>query len=112
MTATPNISLDKSFSCTDEKKRPALVTQHKKKLARCRCLLKMRTLGDVLCRACHSLELSSRPDGLVVHRARKGEAVGHTEDIDVIVVAVRVLGWLTKRGGREGRRALQRKQEG
>lgn len=55
----------------------------------------------MICRACHSLELSGRPDGLVVRSDQKGKAVGHTEDVDVIVAAVHVLGWLTKRGGRE-----------
>jgi len=44
----------------------------------------MRTLGDMICRAHHSLELCGRPDGLVVHSDQKGEAVGHIEDIDVI----------------------------
>lgn len=64
----------------------------------------------MICRACHSLELSGRPDGLVVHRDQKEEAVGHAEDMDVIVAAMQVLGWLMKRGGRE-KKTLQRKGE-
>lgn len=42
------------------------------------------------CRASHSLELSGRPDGLVVPSDRTREAVGHTEDVDVIVAATQV----------------------
>lgn len=62
----------------------------------------------MICRARHSLELSGRPDGLVVHSDQKEEAVGHAEDMDVIVAAMQVLGWLMKRGGRE-KETLQRK---
>lgn len=52
----------------------------------------MRTLGDMIGRACHSLELSGRPYGLVVHSDQKEEAVGHAEDTDVIVAAMQVMG--------------------
>lgn len=68
----------------------------------------MKTLGDMICRAHHPLELSGRPDGLVVQSDQKEEAVRHTEHIDVIVTATQVVGWLMKRGGKE-KETLQRK---
>lgn len=51
----------------------------------------MRTLGDTSCRECHSLELSVRPGGLVVHWDQKEEAVGNTGDVDAVPVALQVV---------------------
>lgn len=81
-------SLDMSFSYTDEKKKPVLVTQYKKELARHKYILEMRTLGDRPYRRCHSLDLSVRPGGLVVHWDQKEEVMGCTGDIGIIAVAL------------------------
>lgn len=51
----------------------------------------MRTFEDTPYRGCHSLELSVRPGGLVVHRDQKEEVVGHTGDVGVIAVALQVV---------------------
>lgn len=68
-----------------------LVTQCKKESARHECILEVRTLGDTSCRECHSLELSVRPGGLVVHWDQKEEAVGNTGDVDAVAVALQVV---------------------
>lgn len=76
-----------SFSCNNEKKKACACDTTPKELAIHRHILEMKTLGDMICRTHHPLELSGRPDGLVVHSDQKEEAVRHTEDIDVNVAA-------------------------
>lgn len=52
----------------------------------------MRTLGDTPYKGCYTPDLSVRPGGLVVHWDQKDEAMGHTGDVGVIVVALQVDG--------------------